>query len=87
MDNLFGVFSQPLLSVLILLWVSIWKAIALWKAAGKRQLVWFIILLVVNTLGILEILYLFWLNRYPLDKDNRILRFLDQKVGKKIKTP
>jgi len=44
---------------LILLWVLPWKGIALWKAAHKGQLVWFIALLVLNTLAILEILYIF----------------------------
>jgi uncharacterized protein YpmS len=32
---------------------------ALWKAAQLKHKRWFIILLVVNTIGILEILYLF----------------------------
>lgn len=39
-------------------WSVIWKGIALWKAAGNKQRIWFIILLVVNTAGILEIIYL-----------------------------
>ena len=45
--------------VLVLIWVLIWKGLALWKAAKKKSLVWFIVLLLVNTLGILEILYIF----------------------------
>ena len=43
----------------ILIWSLVWKGLALWKAARKNSLVWFIILLVVNTVGILEILYIF----------------------------
>jgi len=43
----------------ISLWALAWKGIALWKAAGKKSVVWFIVLLVVNTVGILEILYIF----------------------------
>jgi hypothetical protein len=30
----------------------------LWRAAQRRDMVWFVVLLVVNTLGILEIIYL-----------------------------
>jgi hypothetical protein len=37
----------------------IWKGFALWKAVKKNSLVWFVILFVVNTVGILEILYIF----------------------------
>ncbi|MBU0760351.1 MAG: hypothetical protein KJ600_02970 [Nanoarchaeota archaeon] len=51
----------PLWLILIIsTWSLVWKALALWKAAAiKKNAIWFIVLLVVNTLGILEILYLF----------------------------
>lgn len=35
------------------------KGFALWKAARKEQNIWFIVLLVVNSLGILPLIYLF----------------------------
>jgi methionyl-tRNA synthetase len=44
---------------LVVLWTLPWKGIALWKSAQKRDLVWFVILLIFNTLAILEILYIF----------------------------
>jgi len=46
-------------TLLIILWVMPWKGVALWKAAKKSEKWWFIILLVVNTLAVLEILYIF----------------------------
>jgi methionyl-tRNA synthetase len=48
---------------LIFIWSIIWKGMALWRAAQKNSYAWFIILLVVNTLGILEILYLYVFSR------------------------
>ncbi|MDR3582819.1 MAG: DUF5652 family protein [Candidatus Pacebacteria bacterium] len=48
-----------LIIALILLWTIPWKGVALWKAARAGQPAWFIVLLVVNTLAILEILYIF----------------------------
>ena len=42
------------------LWTLPWKGYALWKSARKNQQWWFIALLVINTLGILEILYIFY---------------------------
>ncbi len=42
-----------------IIWTIPWKGIALWKAARKSDKVWFIILLVFNTLAILEIIYIF----------------------------
>jgi len=41
------------------IWSVVWKGIALWKAGRNGHLVWFIVLLIVNTLGILEIIYIF----------------------------
>ena len=48
------------LSILLMLslWSVIWKGLALWRASKLRQKKWFVVLLVVNTVGILEILYL-----------------------------
>jgi len=46
---------------LLLIWSAAWKAVALWKAAQNNQRRWFIALFLINTLGILEILYIrFW---------------------------
>ena len=42
-----------------LLWSLVWKGLALWKSARKGHSVWFILLLVINTLGIFEILYIY----------------------------
>lgn len=50
--------------VLLIIWTLIWKGLALWKASHKEQKAWFIVMLVVNTVGILEILYLFVFSAY-----------------------
>jgi uncharacterized protein YpmS len=44
-------------------WSLIWKGLALWKAARLSSKWWFIILLLVNTLGILEIIYFFFVSK------------------------
>ena len=36
-----------------------WKGIVLWKAGRNGHLVWFIVLFIFNTLGILPIIYTF----------------------------
>jgi hypothetical protein len=40
-------------------WVLLCKGLALWHAGRRGQGWWFVIILVVNTLGILELVYLF----------------------------
>ncbi len=43
---------------LLVLWTLPWKGIALWKAARSGSVPWFVALLIINTLGALEILYI-----------------------------
>jgi hypothetical protein len=54
---------HPLFIVLAIIWSLVWKGLALWQSAGLRQRYWFIAILLVNTLGILEIIYLFFVAR------------------------
>jgi len=44
---------------LLILWEGFWKGLALWHSGRRGQSVWFVILIVVNTIGILPIIYLF----------------------------
>lgn len=48
---------------LVLVWVIPWKGVALWKAAKNSHKKWFIVLLVVNTLAVLEIIYIFYFSK------------------------
>ena len=45
--------------LVLLLWGIFWKGLALWHSAKRNEPYWFIALLVINTAGILEIIYLF----------------------------
>ena len=44
--------------IVLVIWSAIWKGLALWRAARNKQLTWFVVFLIVNTIGILEILYI-----------------------------
>ncbi|MCX6010426.1 MAG: DUF5652 family protein [Chloroflexi bacterium] len=48
-----------LVILLLVLWTAPWKGVALWKAAGNKQLVWFVCIFIFSTLAILEIIYIF----------------------------
>jgi hypothetical protein len=54
--------SMPMM-LLILAWTLPWKGVALWKAAKNGHKIWFVVLLVLNTLAILEILYIFYFSK------------------------
>jgi len=60
MDNSFLV--NPTLNIVLLiltLWTIPWKIYAVWLAVKKRSKKWFVALLILNTVGILEIFYIF----------------------------
>ena len=46
--------------LLVSLWTIPWKGVALWKASRNNQLGWFIALMLVNSLAVLEIVYIFY---------------------------
>ena len=58
----FGVFLIPLL-VVILVWTLAIKGIALWKSARKGHKVWFVVFLLINDIGVLELIYLTWFSK------------------------
>lgn len=45
---------------ILMIWSLLWKALALWKAAREDSKPWFGAFLVINTAGLLEIVYLFF---------------------------
>ncbi len=49
--------------ILAALWTIPWKGVALWRAAQNRQVIWFIAILILNTLAILEIIYIFYFSK------------------------
>lgn len=65
LDLYANVYAQPsgwmLLGLLIIVaWEAVWKGIALWFSAKNQQKGWFVVLFVLNTLGLLPIIYLIW---------------------------
>jgi hypothetical protein len=52
-----------ILIFLVAIWDLIWKGIGMWKAGRNNQLVWFIVIFLINTIGILPIVYLLWFQK------------------------
>ncbi len=59
LDQILYVMENPWVTLALLAWSLVWKGMALWRSARNNQRNWFVMLLVVNTLGLLEIFYLF----------------------------
>ncbi len=64
--------------ILFIIYSFVLKGIALWKAARKAQKGWFVALFLINTLGILELLYIFIFSK----KENKIISNKSEKDKK-----
>lgn len=58
MSGLEQVMNNPAVFYPLIIWSVLWKGLALWRAARLKHLGWYIALLIINTVGIFEIIYL-----------------------------
>jgi len=83
MAGYFSIITEQLgISIWLLgvmfIWSLAWKLTALWKSARKGSLVWFIVLALFNTVGILPILYIFVFSK---------IKCCELKIKKKVRKP
>ncbi|HEX3012274.1 MAG TPA: DUF5652 family protein [Syntrophomonadaceae bacterium] len=71
MSNLLNNIKPWMLTVLVA-WSIVWKGWALWRAARLKQVGWYIALLIINTVGIFEIIYLIVTNKKYSDLNGHI---------------
>lgn len=69
----------PVVFYSLLIWSVSWKGIALWKSARNKQIIWFIAILILNSVGVLEIIYVLF---FQIDKSDP-----DWKSKNKINLP
>jgi len=43
----------------LMIWTFAWKGWGLWRAARNDSKTWFVAILILNTIGLLEIIYIF----------------------------
>jgi hypothetical protein len=53
------------LAIVLIIWETVWKMIALWKSARNNHLAWFICIGIFNTIGILPIIYIILQRKKP----------------------
>ena len=57
--SILGIVVGGIMLIILTAWSIYWKGRSLWRAAHLNSKPWFIALLLINTLGILDILYLY----------------------------
>jgi hypothetical protein len=80
----FIVDNAQIILPIVSIWSLAWKGYALWVAARKESKIWFVVLLVLNTVGLLEILYIFVLSKVDYAKLGAKLNL--SKLTSKIKS-
>jgi len=58
MEVLLAAMAFMPIIITLLVWEIVWKLIALWKAARNNHLAWFVCIGILNTAGILPIIYI-----------------------------
>jgi hypothetical protein len=80
--QLLQLFANPQFLLPFIIWSIFWKGLALWQSATRRQLLWFIIILIVNTLGFFEIIYISFLHKWDID-NGKLLALIKEKTSVK----
>lgn len=62
---------RKLLLAIAMIWSLIWKGIALWKSSKNDHKYWFIALFLLNTLGILPIVYILFFSKKKTTKKKK----------------
>lgn len=64
--------NNPRVLTPLFIWAFFWKGWALWRAARLKQTGWYIALLIINTVGIFEIIYLIATNKRYKETDGGV---------------
>ncbi|HBB54095.1 TPA: hypothetical protein DEQ22_02220 [Candidatus Nomurabacteria bacterium] len=56
---MYNIYNINLVLLIVALWTIPWKIYAVWTAAKHNHKKWFVALLILNTVAILEIFYIF----------------------------
>jgi len=65
---------HPIIILLLVIWSLFWKGYALWKSAKNDQIRWFLAILIINTVGILPIIYLKFFQEQKLKENKNCLK-------------
>jgi hypothetical protein len=66
-------FHNSLLLIILVIWTIPWKIYALWLAVKHNHKGWFVALVILNTLSILEIIYVFYVAKKSWDDVKKAL--------------
>jgi methionyl-tRNA synthetase len=66
------IVQNPWVIYLMAAWTLPWKGIALWKAAKNNQKIWFVIIFLLNSLAILDIIYIVFVGKEKKEEKKEV---------------
>lgn len=67
-----SILAITIILAIIFIWEAVWKLLGMWRAGRNNSPIWFVVLGITNTLGILPILYIYvfsnWKKKTPKKK-------------------
>jgi len=89
MSLLFNLYQEPTGFfagiVVVSLWSLVWKGFGLWHSARNKQKRWYVAMLVLNTAGLLPIIYLIWFKPKKVVREETIKKLVRKQPIKKSK--
>lgn len=79
--NLVNLTQNNIFIMVLVIWEIVWKGLALWFASKNNQKIWYVAILLINSIGIIPLVYLVFFR-----KDKKLidaLRPLSRKIFKK----
>ena len=64
--------QYPWVIYAIMAWTLPWKGIALWKAVKNSHKIWFVIIFLLNTLAILDIIYIIFVGKEKKEEKKEV---------------
>jgi hypothetical protein len=61
--------ANPYLLIALVLWTIPWQAWSLWLSARRGEVWWFLVMTILNTIGLLNIFYIFVIAKQSDKKD------------------
>lgn len=61
--NINDLLSNNIIWVLVIIWDVVWRGIAMWRTAQQKKKIWFVVLLLINSVGILPLIYLLFIEK------------------------
>ena len=84
-DLMYEFYQYPatflVMLALLSAWEMVWKGFGLWHSAQNKQKGWYVAMLLLNTAGLLPIIYLLWFK--PKQKRETPLKQATRSVRKK----